>query len=182
MALLTLTLLGVMDYRGMLRRPVGLLPTPLQRASSTPLGQPGPQFAAGASSATVTVVSAMDPSSVAAGIRGGISSDAVGVVAPSGHAPYDFSEQQLGEVEHASWNGQQLARVRANGVSSPGRGAFAERQRGLAMARMQITHFKCLSCAASIRNGEDKCGACGYERPAASALVSSVREQERGAL
>ena len=118
---------------------------------------------------------------MAAGIRGGISSDAVGVVAPSGHAPYHFTEQQLGEVEHASWNGQQLARVRANGVSSPGRGAFAERQRGLAMARMQITHFKCLSCAASIRNGEDKCGACGYERPAASALVSSVREQERGA-
>ena len=45
-ALLTLTLVGVMEYRGMLRRPVGLLPTPLQRASSTPLGQPGPQFAA----------------------------------------------------------------------------------------------------------------------------------------
>ena len=57
-----------------------------------------------------------------------------------------------------------------------------ERQRGLTMARMQITHFKCLSCAASIRNGEDKCAACGYERPVASALVSSVREQERGAL
>ena len=59
-ALLTLTLVGVMEYRGMLRRPVGLLPTPLQRASSTPLGQPGPQFAAGASSAPVTVVSAME--------------------------------------------------------------------------------------------------------------------------
>ena len=59
-ALLTLTLVGVMEYRGMLRRPVGLLPTPLQRASSTPLGQPGPQFAAGASSATVTVVSAIN--------------------------------------------------------------------------------------------------------------------------
>ena len=85
-ALLTLTLVGVMEYRGMLRRPVGLLPTPLQRASSMPLGQPGPQFAAGASSAPVIVVSAMEPSSVAAGIRGGISSDAVGVVAPSGHA------------------------------------------------------------------------------------------------
>jgi hypothetical protein len=36
-ALLTLTLVGVMEYRGMLRRPVGLLPTPLQRASSVPL-------------------------------------------------------------------------------------------------------------------------------------------------
>ena len=34
-ALLTLTLVGVMDYRGMLRRPVGLLPTPLQRARRT---------------------------------------------------------------------------------------------------------------------------------------------------
>ena len=34
-ALLTLTLVGVMEYRGMLRRPVGLLPTPLQRASKS---------------------------------------------------------------------------------------------------------------------------------------------------
>ena len=32
-ALLTLTLVGGMEYRGMLRRPVGLLPTPLRAAS-----------------------------------------------------------------------------------------------------------------------------------------------------
>ena len=33
-ALLTLTLVGVMEYRGMLRRPVGLLPTPLPRSTT----------------------------------------------------------------------------------------------------------------------------------------------------
>ena len=61
------------------------------------------------------------------------------------------------------------------------RRSILKSSRGLALARKQVTHYKCLACSALVPNTEETCNRCDYKRPLASDLCSSQREKERGA-
>ena len=54
--------------------------------------------------------------------------------------------------------------------------------RGKALARKQITHYKCMCCRKLVPNEEKTCASCGYTRAETGELALQEREKERAAV
>ena len=159
----------------MMRRPVGLLPTVVERAAAREVDRRersiGGVFSADGSPIGTTQ----------ARIAGSVMRVAHGIVAGEVHAglPFGHVVAELPATQMPLDAAQSAAG--GNAAGSELRRSIVESRRDRALARKQVTHFKCLSCAALVPNAQDKCSSCDYERPVASELCSSQRERERAA-
>jgi len=172
--------------RGMLRRPDGLLATVTQRAMEGGDGAQRATFAAGGPPVAVAI-SAMAPSGMACAmavrVARGVVVGEVAYGVPFGEVLREHVTQGIGAV--AVNAGVAVASVGADGREGVlpddvrRRRSIVASMSSKAKARQQITHFKCLACAALVPNGQEVCTRCGYVRPDGSELCASVRERER---
>ena len=187
-AVVTLTHLAgcMIAQRGMLRRPDGLLATVTQRAMEGCDGAQRATFAAGGPPVAVAI-SAMAPSGMACAmavrVARGVVVGEVAYGVPFGEVLREHVTQGIGAV--AVNAGVAVASVGADGREGVlpddvrRRRSIVASMSSKAKARQQITHFKCLACAALVPNGQEVCTRCGYVRPDGSELCASVRERER---
>ena len=190
--------------RGMLRRPVGLLPSATARAGAAPerMGHVAttvvPVEPAHAISAPTSMVAA---SPLVAEVGGGIGR---AVALPM--AAEMTGTLPIGEVLHAVQQGIVIEAVQpslpwgtlAKPASTGSCGmtvigetmidSMAARSEKIAAARAktlalkQVTHWKCVCCRAMMpKAGGRKCTACGQTQPDASQLAISEREEARAA-
>lgn len=152
-----------MAQPGMLRRPVGLLPTVVERA--TRAGVRPEQSADGPAIAATVAPMAVTPMWVAHGI-------VVGEVAAG---------MPFGQVVAEIPTSESAATSECANIPEVERRSIVTSHRGRALARKQVTHYKCLCCATLVPNSEEKCTSCSFERPPASGLSTSQRESKRAA-
>jgi hypothetical protein len=187
--------------RGMLRRPVGLLASTAARAAANPT-------AMGHTAVQEHSPLATESASTVAGPEEG--DGTVGVAMPLVQAcPITNASQHVALLERANaWPiGMAIAagsvqtrlpwaQVRrlppvctSFGVStgseslcsSQARVVAVEAARSKALARMQVTHYKCMCCRALVPNEETVCGKCKYARAENGALARQEREKARAA-
>ena len=113
------------------------------------------------------------------------------VTAPLVHATPMVTGQEISEARQAlPWGEAVHAIVVGGGASAEGDAALAAVQRrseavdaarASALARKQITHYKCMSCRTLVPNEEMQCPKCEYTRGDAGALALAQREQDRAA-
>ena len=187
-AVVTLThLAGCMNaQRGMLHRPLGLLPTVTQRATE---GGDGAQRAVfGASGQPVAVANpATAPSGMACAIADRVARGVVvGEVArgvPFGEVLHEQVAPSIGAVVLGAGAVASVIADGSDGALADGRAqqrSVVASMRGKSLARQQATHYKCLACAALVPNAEQVCARCGYESPVASELCPRPSASGKG--
>ena len=188
--------------RGMLRRPVGLLPSATTRAGTAPerMGHVAHAVVPAEPARATSTLTSMETA-------GCLVTEIGGAIARAHALPMEqhlIGTLPMGTVRHPVYSGIVIEAVQASlpwatlaqptssfGITVSGEtmiSSMAARSEKIAaaraetLARKQVTHWKCLCCRAMMpKAGGKQCTACGHTQADASQLAISEREEARAA-